>query len=172
MAVQRSAQNLDMRHVWLGLPCRSSSSVKNTSSGLRNPSLRKNRARRTRQLRRCNLNRDTPQDSSSIAGPARRIRSSRWTRLAGRRALSAIARRRIEARAHSDRSCPGRTRDGPGGPPGGRGGPRADYFDVSFVLRFGPRFESRRAVFRVRKTSRNRKENGQLTSVRGGTVVR
>jgi len=82
--------------------CPSSNSVKNTSSEPRNPSQRGNRARRTRQLRRSSLNRGMPRASSSIAGLVRRIRSSKWTRWAGRHAPSAIARRQTEARAHSD----------------------------------------------------------------------
>src|SRR6267143_4395829 len=100
--------------------CRNSSSVRNTSSGLRNPSPRRNRARRTKQLQRYSLNRGTPQDSPSIAGLVRGIRCSRWTRWAGRPAPSVTAERQTEARARSDRK-------GPAGrgkveyPPGGAG---------------------------------------------------
>ncbi len=100
----RSAQSLVGLSSIGARGCRSSNSAKNTSKGLRNPSPNGSRERKMRKWPRSSLSRGTRQGSFSIVGPARRIRSSRWTRLAGRPAMSAIARRRIEARAHSDQS--------------------------------------------------------------------
>jgi hypothetical protein len=107
------------------------------------------------------------QDSSSTAELARGIGCSKWTRWAGRPAPSATAQRQIEARAQSDRKgSAGRGKIEKA--PGGEGGPRVDYSDVSLFSRFGHHFEPRRAVCASPETSRNRKENEQLTNVPRG----
>jgi len=116
-----------------------------------------------RRRQRSSLSQDMQRGLFSIVGPARRIRNSKLTRWAGRHALSATARRRIEARAHSDQSCPARTWDVES--PGRRGGSESQLFQCRLCFAFPRYYEPRIAVFRGPETSRNRKENEQLTNV-------